>query len=123
MVFFQSVLQAVLPVTRRTPHARRSKRVDIRLANWMRALRICRYGGLATKWRARCSCSCGFPPCSPFACVAAFMGGFGSMIEAVCAAARLTAERKEIKDVAVGVLAVGAYGFDVFVHGCEALWL
>ena len=123
MVFFQPVLQAVLPITRRTSDTGRSKRVDIRLAYRMRALCICRYRGLAAKGRARCSCSRGFPPRSPFAGVAAFMGGFGSVIEAVGAAARFTAEGEEVQDVAIGVLAVGAYGFDVFVHGCEGLGL
>ena len=90
------MLQAVLSITRRTPHARRGKRVDIGLANRMRTLCICRYRGLAAKGGARCRCSRGFPPRSPFAGVAAFVGGFGSVIEAVGAAARLTAEGKEV---------------------------
>ena len=49
------------------------------------------------------------------------MAGFGAVVEAECSFAGLATEREEVEDVAVGVLAVGAYGIEVFVHGCEGL--
>ena len=49
------------------------------------------------------------------------MAGFGAVVEAECSFAGLAAEGEEVEDVAVGVLAVGAYGVEVFVHGCEGL--
>lgn len=51
------------------------------------------------------------------------MSGFGAVVEAVGTFAGFAAEREEIELVAVGVLAVGADGFDVFVHGGEGLGL
>ena len=49
------------------------------------------------------------------------MAGFGAVVEAECFFAGFAAEGEEVEDVAVGVLAVGAYGVEVFVHGCEGL--
>ena len=49
------------------------------------------------------------------------MAGFGAVVEAECSFAGFAAEGEEVEDVAVGVLAVGAYGVEVFVHGCEGL--
>lgn len=49
------------------------------------------------------------------------MTGFGAVIEAECSFAGFAAEGEKVEDVAVGVLAVGAYGVKVFVHGCEGL--
>ena len=49
------------------------------------------------------------------------MAGFGAVVEAECCFAGFAAEGEEVEDVAVGVLAVGAYGVKVFVHGCEGL--
>lgn len=51
------------------------------------------------------------------------MGGFGAVVEAVGAFAGFAAEREEVELVTVGVLAVGADGFDVLVHGGEGLGL
>ena len=49
------------------------------------------------------------------------MPRLGAVVEAVCAFAGFAAEWEEVELVAVGVLAVGAYGVEVFVHGCEGL--
>ncbi len=49
------------------------------------------------------------------------MAGFGAVVEAECSLAGFASEWEEVEDVAVGVLAVGAYGVEVFVHGCEGL--
>ena len=49
------------------------------------------------------------------------MPGFGAVVEAECPFAGFAAEGEEVEDVAVGVLAVGADGVEVFVHGCEGL--
>ena len=49
------------------------------------------------------------------------MAGFGAVVEAECSFAGLAAEGEDVEDVAVGVLAVGAYGVEVLVHGCEGL--
>ena len=49
------------------------------------------------------------------------MAGFGAVVEAECSFAGFASEGEEVEDVAVGVLAVGAYGVEVFVHGCEGL--
>lgn len=50
-----------------------------------------------------------------------FVGRFSAVVEAIGAFARFASEREKIKLVAVGVLAVGADGFDVFVHRGIAL--
>ena len=55
--------------------------------------------------------------------MAAFVCCFCPVVEAVGAAARFAAEGEEVKDVAVGVLTVGADGFKVFVHCCVGLGL
>lgn len=66
----------------------------------------------------------GFPPRGrPLAGAGAFVGGFGAVVEAVGTFAGFAAEREEVQLVAVGVLAVGADGFDVLVHGGEGLGL
>ena len=49
------------------------------------------------------------------------MAGFGAVVKAECSFAGFTSEGEKVEDVAVGVLAVGAYGVEVFVHGCEGL--
>ena len=49
------------------------------------------------------------------------MPGFGAVVEAECSFAGFASEGEEVEDVAVRVLAVGAYGVEVFVHGCEGL--
>jgi len=51
------------------------------------------------------------------------VGSFAAVVEAVGLAAAVTAEGKEVEDVAVGELAVGTYGFEIFVcvHGGERL--
>lgn len=51
----------------------------------------------------------------------AFVGGFGAVVEAEGVLAGFAAEGEEVELVAVGVLAVGTYGFKVFVHGGEGL--
>ena len=51
------------------------------------------------------------------------MACFGAVVEAVGAFAGFAAEGKKVKLVAVSVLAVGTDGFEVFVHGGEALRL
>lgn len=49
----------------------------------------------------------------------ALVRGFGAVVEAEGVAAGFAAEGEEVELVAVGVFAVVAYGFDVFVHGGE----
>ena len=57
----------------------------------------------------------------PGAGLGAFVRGFGAVVEAVGSFAGFAAKGEEVELVAVGVLAVGAYGFDFFVHGGEGL--
>lgn len=49
------------------------------------------------------------------------MRGFGAVVEAEGVFAGFTAEGEEVELVAVGVLAVGAYSVEVFVHSGEGL--
>ena len=49
------------------------------------------------------------------------MAGFGAVVEAECSFAGFASEGEEVEDVTVRMLAVGAYGVEVFVHGCEGL--
>ena len=60
----------------------------------------------------------------PFACFGASVGGFCAVIEAECAVAGVAAEGEEVELAAVGVLAVGADGFEVFgvEHGEGLVW-
>lgn len=57
----------------------------------------------------------------PLAGMRAFVRGFGAVVEAEGVFAGFTAEGEEVELVAVGVLAVGAYSVEVFVHSGEGL--
>lgn len=118
MVFAQAVLEAVLAVAAGAADADVREGVDVGLAGWMRALRCGEEG-----WFGGAGARCGFSPASgcPGAGVRAGVGGLGAVVEAVGSVAGLAAEGEEVELVAVGVLAVGADGFDFFVHGGEGL--
>ena len=49
------------------------------------------------------------------------MSCFGAMVEAISAFARFAPEGKEVKLIAISVLAMGADRLEVFVHAREGL--
>ena len=49
------------------------------------------------------------------------MARFGAVVETECSFTGFASEGEEVEDIAVGVLAVGAYGVEVFVHCSEGL--
>ena len=94
----------------------------------MRALRSRQQG-----WLASCGAigglgkSSSFPPRSgPFAGAGALVTCFRAVVETVSSFAGFAAKWEEVELIAIGVLAVGTYCFEVLVHGCEGLgfgWL
>lgn len=117
------MLEAVLPITVRTADANGIQGVDIGLAARMRTLRGSQESRLARTstnccWRERSSFPLGG---RPLAGARAFVSCFGAMVEAICTFARFASERKEVKLIAISVLAVGADRFEVFVHAREGL--
>ena len=118
MLLPQAVLEAVLPVANLAGDAHGRERVDVGLALGMRALHPGRWGRFTAQRCAACSGCGGFPPRGgPFAGASALVGCFGSVVEAEGVFTGLAPEGQEVKLVAVGILAVGADGFEVFVHG------
>ena len=126
MVFFQAVLEAVLPITYGTADPDRVVCVDNCLARRMRALRwrCCGQQSPTTIPDRRIARGClarSFLSPRPLASVHAFVRALGAVLEAVGPAAGLAAEGEEVELVAVAVLAVCADGFEVVVHGGEGL--
>ena len=119
------MLKAVLPVTGRAANADGIECIDVGLTAGMGTLcgsqesRLSRTSTYCSR-RKRSS----FPPCGrPFAGAGTFVSCFCAVIKAVGTFAGFTAEGKEIKLVAVGVLAVSTDRFDVFVHDGKGLGL
>ena len=117
------MLEAVLPIAIRTANANGIQGVDIGLAARMRTLRGSQESRLARTsticcWRERSSFPLGG---RPLAGARAFVSCFGAMVEAVSAFARFAPEGKEVKLVAINVLAMGANCLEVFVHAREGL--
>ena len=77
MVLTKPVLETVLPITDRTPHAHIGERIDISLAARMRALRRRKQG----RFPRACAPRSLFPASSgPGAGSRAFVRGFGAMV-------------------------------------------
>ena len=86
MIFFQPVFETVLSVTRRTTNPDGIEGIDISLTRWIRALRRIQNTWLPCIGSIRGSRQrISFPlRLSPFTNMGAFMGIFGTVIEAVC---------------------------------------
>ena len=117
------MLEAVLPIAVRTANANGIQGVDIGLAARMRTLRGSQESRLARTSTICCRRERSSFPLGgrPLAGARAFVSCFGTMVEAVRAFARFAPEGKEVKLVAICVLAVGADRLEVFVHAREGL--
>lgn len=112
------MLEAVLAIADGAADGDVGEGVDVGFACRVRALRCGeegRFGGAGGCGRGVFFAAGG----GPGAGVGALVGGFGAVVEAVGCFAGFAAEGEEVELVAVGVLAVGADGFDFFVHGGE----
>ena len=122
MVVWEAVFKTVLTIARLATNGDGGVGVDECFAGRMGALSSCCQSCIAGAQGGggRGGRLFSFGGC-PFSGVGAFVGGFGAVIEAVGSFAGFAAEGEEVELVAVGVLTVGADGFDVYVHGCKGL--
>ncbi len=117
------MFEAVLSTAVLTADANGVEGVDVCFARRIRALCCGQQGGFPSRCAPSRGCGC-FPASGgPFACSGAFVPGLGAMFETVGAFAGFAAEGEEVELVAVGVLAMGADGFEIFfsIHCCEGL--
>lgn len=121
VIFAQAVFKAVLSITSGARHTDGVQGVYICPAGRMRALRVRQHRRFPpTAWRVvtRRGEVGRFPPRrGPFAGVGAFMRRFGAVVQTVGATAGLAAKGQKVELVAVSILAMGADGFNVIVHG------
>lgn len=121
VIFAQAVFETVIAMTGGAQHADRVQGVYVRSAGRVRALRarqqrrfppaawrVTRRGGKVGRFPARRG---------PFACVRAFMGQLGAVVQTVGTTAGFAAKGQKVELVAVSILAMSADGFNVFVHG------
>lgn len=121
VIFAQAVFEAVLAITSWARHTNGVQGVYIRSAGRVRALRVRpqrRFPPIAWRVITRRGEVGRFPPRrGPFAGVRAFMRRFGAVVQTVGTAAGLAAKGQKVVLVAVSILATGADGFNVIVHG------
>ena len=123
------MFEAVTPITSLTPHTRVLHCVDKCFAFRLVALcpRLQSWLSCAGDVGGRSPDGVSPSVARPFACFGTLVRGLCAVVEAECAVAGVAAEGEEVELAAVGVLAVGADGFEVFgVEHCEGLvwcWL